>query len=223
MTMTLWDAAAVGDVDATRARLGAGEDVNQRGDWGTTPLMQAAAAGHTDVVRLLLDHGADASAHDASERPSTALRDAIRGRHAGAAREILLRVWDPDERATAFDLAVASDDVETVEALLDAGADADAISPMTGRTPLLQAVADGNADILALLLRRGARIDAPNRYGCTPLMLAVLNRDPAMVEWLLHAGAARDAADVEGRTPLALAEFIGDAGLLGLLSHRGDD
>lgn len=117
---------------------------------------------------------------------------------------------------------MASGNVETVEALLSAGAVVDAISPVTGRTPLLQAVADRNTDIAALLLRRGARIDAPNRHGCTPLMLAVLNRDPAMVEWLLHAGATLDATDMEGRTPLALAEFIADAGLIGLLSHRGD-
>lgn len=214
MTATLWHAAMAGDVDGVRVRLQAGEDVDQRGQWGTTPLMQAAAAGHTDVVRLLLDHGADPAAHDAS-----ALRDAIRGRHAGAAREIFLRVGDPDERALAVTLAVANGHAETVEALLDAGADPDAPSAMAGRTPLLQAVADANMEIAALLLRRGARIDAPNKYGCTPLMLAVLNRDTATADWLLEAGASLDVTDVEGRTPLALAHLIDDARLIVLLSR----
>jgi ankyrin repeat protein len=220
MTATLGEAAAAGDIDGVRALLQAGEDVDQRGEWGTTPLMRAAAAGHVTVVRLLLDHGADPAAQDASDRPSTALRDAIRGRHAGAAREIFLRTRDPDERAIAVTLAAANGDAETVEALLDAGADPDAPSAMAGRTPLLQAVADGNAEIAALLLRRGARIDAPNRYGCTPLMVAVLHRDASMAEWLLEAGAALNATDVEGRSPLALAELGGDERLIALLSHR---
>lgn len=42
-----------------RIRLSNGEDINQQVDGGSTPLMSAAAAGYSSVVRALLEAGAD--------------------------------------------------------------------------------------------------------------------------------------------------------------------
>lgn len=42
------------------ALLEAGANVNERGSGGETPLMMAAGYGYTDIVNVLLDHGADA-------------------------------------------------------------------------------------------------------------------------------------------------------------------
>ena len=42
-----------------RLRLSKGEDINQQVDGGSTPLMSAAAAGYSTIVRALLEAGAD--------------------------------------------------------------------------------------------------------------------------------------------------------------------
>ena len=53
-------AARSGNVDAVRALLDDGADVNASEDErGTTALMQAADQGHADVVDVLIEHGAN--------------------------------------------------------------------------------------------------------------------------------------------------------------------
>jgi ankyrin repeat protein len=59
-------AAFQGQLDTARALLERDADPNARGQQDATPLMMAAAATRPDpnLVRLLLEHGADLSAHD---------------------------------------------------------------------------------------------------------------------------------------------------------------
>ena len=52
-------AARANDLDAATLLIEAGIRVNQYGDIGRTPLHEACACGHQDMVRLLVAHGAD--------------------------------------------------------------------------------------------------------------------------------------------------------------------
>jgi len=56
--------------------LEAGADVNGVGRYGWTPLIEAAFWGRLEIVRLLLDRGANADAK--AERDATALSEAER-------------------------------------------------------------------------------------------------------------------------------------------------
>jgi len=219
MTPDLVRAAADGDLQAVRRLLETGANVDVRGDWDVTPLMEAARLGHTEVVKLLLEHGADPLARDGGDRPSTALLDAIRNRHSGVAREIARRVRDQEERDWGLQYAVLVGDAPTVEAMLDCGADPGATTQKDNRTAFMEAVAARSYDLLELLLRRGADIDQAG--SCTPLMLAILLKDPSMTKWLIDAGADLGITDGAGRTALALAEEVGDERLVKLLTARG--
>jgi ankyrin repeat protein len=56
-----------GHVDAARALLAAGADVNahsKMGHWGTTPLHAAAHGNQRPIAELLIEHGADVNALD---------------------------------------------------------------------------------------------------------------------------------------------------------------
>ncbi len=57
-------AASGGDIEAVRAQLAEGVDVDAANDYGATPLILAALRGHSEVVRALLDAGADAELAD---------------------------------------------------------------------------------------------------------------------------------------------------------------
>lgn len=92
---------------------------------------------------------------------------------------------------------------------LDAGADIiNARDGILDRTALHGAVYEGDAKIVALLIDRGADIEATDKDGCTPLHVAVgvHNRNvAATIKMLLSAGANVNSRDANGRTPLNLA------------------
>jgi hypothetical protein len=58
----LHTAAAFGQLEAVRALIQAGADVNVRNNDGATPIITAAFLCRTEIVRALLDHSADKNA-----------------------------------------------------------------------------------------------------------------------------------------------------------------
>jgi ankyrin repeat protein len=95
-------------------------------------------------------------------------------------------------------------DLDKIQLLLDAGADANWKSA-DGQTPLAQAACFGKNDGVELLLRHQAQVDLPGKYGSlewTPLMAAAYNGRTDTVRLLLEAGANRNLKDSEGKTAL---------------------
>jgi outer membrane protein assembly factor BamB len=63
-TRDLQLAARAGDLKEVRRLIDSGVPVDASDDWGTTPLALAATNNQTEVVRFLLDHGADPSSRE---------------------------------------------------------------------------------------------------------------------------------------------------------------
>ena len=59
-------AAAVGNIEAVKQHLAAGEDVNVKDEFGYTPLHNAAWIGHKEIAELLIAKGADVNAMNLS-------------------------------------------------------------------------------------------------------------------------------------------------------------
>jgi ankyrin repeat protein len=75
-------------------------------------------------------------------------------------------------------------------------------------TPLICAAMFGDVRSMKLLVREGAEIDGPNRYGATPLMFAAqLHNIESCIE-LLTQGASLSKQDHYGFTPLAYANSL---------------
>ncbi|WP_026608220.1 ankyrin repeat domain-containing protein [Methylocapsa acidiphila] len=90
-------------------------------------------------------------------------------------------------------------------------------------TPLMTAAYKGPPDIVAELLRAGARVDACNGDGGQPLWLACVGDDPAIVAMLIAAGADLDHRNVNGSTALMYAASAGKAKALKALLEAGAD
>lgn len=94
---TLLGAAGEGDADALARLLASGSPADERAaPGGETPLMRAAARGHEEAVRVLLDAGADACARRADG--FTPLILAVFFGHEGVARLLVERGADASAR-----------------------------------------------------------------------------------------------------------------------------
>ena len=128
---------------------------------GATPLFLAAEVNNLDVIKTLVDAGADPLI--ASDRGTTPLMMA-----AGAGTDVQ-RERELEERATA---------VETAKFLVEHGADVNAAGQY-GWTPLHAATYQGLNDVIAYLVSKGAKIDQKDEFGQTALSisLSVLTKD----------------------------------------------
>jgi ankyrin repeat protein len=74
---------------------------------------------------------------------------------------------------TALHFAARQGAARTVEALVESGADVNAISPADGTTPIVIASINGQFDIAAYLLEHGANPNIASANGMTPLYAAI--------------------------------------------------
>ena len=79
-----------------------------------------------------------------------------------------------------------------------------------GSTPLHCATWKGQQEVVALLIKAGADVNAHNEnghWGTTPLHAAAHANQAAIAQLLIEAGADVKAQDREGRTPLFHTTF----------------
>jgi ankyrin repeat protein len=150
----LMTAARAGDAASVQALLEHGGDANAAESWhGQTALMWAAIEDHADVVSLLIEHGADidraSTAHDWIEISYSA-GNVPKTRDIGG--------------LTALHFAARHGSIEAAGALLDAGADANAIEPMYQLTALQLAVVNGHYTLAKRLIERGVDVNDGSLY-----------------------------------------------------------
>ncbi len=121
------DAAKKGDVPAITAALEAGADVNESDDWAT-PLWYAARRGHEDAAKLLIARGADVNLRTKTSGPP--LLAAIERKNGTLVKLFLASGANPNaalETKSALYLAAKSGCLECIEALVDSGAEVNAL------------------------------------------------------------------------------------------------
>ena len=125
---------------------------------------------------------------------------------------------------TALHWAAMKNDLALTEALLAAGADVKATTRVEALTPLLVASNNGNAPVIAALLKAGANANTPNDLGSTPLMLASGSGSVDAVKALLNAGAGVNAKDAKmGQTAVMFAAGLNRDAVIRILAAKGAD
>jgi len=227
------DAAAMGRRDVTALLLerfaGNGKLLARalRGTAGSN-FVVADENALVEVVRLLIQRGADVSAAD-DEGWTALMLAAERGRGA-MARLLVDSGADINHRCacrgwlsggyTALAMASNSGRPEIAEMLITAGADL-SVRNNDGQTALFIAADRQHERIVASLLVRGADANAKDRKGNTPLMQGTQSTE--IVRDLLAHGAAVNAKGENGVTPLMAAAARGHGESAKLLLAAGAD
>jgi hypothetical protein len=120
-----------------------------------------------------------------------------------------LRVSRENEMTQAIDEVLYASceqgNASAVKTALSEGANVNYVLPFWNHSVLHRSTFKGNLEIVAILLKSGAIIDAVSADFSTPLHLAAAAGDVRMVELLLSHGARRDVLTLRKETPLSLA------------------
>lgn len=101
--------------------------------------------------------------------------------------------------------AVLARDAGECRRLLEDGVPVDSVYGPYQQPALLLAARYGLAEIVALLLEKGASVDKTDNSGGSPLFCAAGRGHAAVVAVLLENGAEIDKTNAEGQTPLSVA------------------
>lgn len=217
-----------GDLDTIEALIADGVDINAApksgGYYGETALHVAAFRKHVDVLRLLIDSGANVDAAD--ESGLTALHHSALHGPIEAVRALIAAGADLDAdrqiigggipRGTPLLGAAWKGNIEIVRALIDAGAD---LNGVRSEYPLTAATRNKKLPMMRLLIDSGADVNTI--------------KDPAL-HWaqeaqharlLIDSGASVNARNAQGQTALHLPHvyYLPSTEVIDVLITAGGD
>src|ERR1700678_1055406 len=116
----------------------------------------------------------------------------------------------------------AATDLAKVRLLIDHGANVNLATKRRRTALLVAAMSDPSAEIVKLLLDKGADLKAVDFLKTTPLRAATLGNDTETIRMLIEAGVDVNAADLPGISPLMMAAgWNGNTRAVQLLLAKG--
>ena len=213
----LRDAIKASDLKSVTAILKKGVNLQEAFNRGWSALHFGCKAGNLDIVRVLLDYGADVNA--TTELWRTPLDEAVHFRHEPVAD--LLRLQG-GKRGIEITLqgAISSGNLAWVKKHLAAGAELNHLT--LGELPIGLALARRQWNIARYLLGKKPDVTRTQSEGDTPLHIAVENCAPqSLLKAILRLGADVNALNKYGQSPLSLAARVEDEAAVKFLIAHG--
>eukprot|EP00435_Cladocopium_sp_Y103_P026970 s1639_g6.t1 len=195
-------AVVTGNADILLMLLERRAEVNRPSEQGRTPLHVAAEGGDLEIVKILLERGANKNVATTDEG-MTALSCAARFGRLEVVKCLVEAGADKDamtpEGKTAFVVAIENRRLEVAMFLANSGAKVDEAIAASSPDPLHHAAEAGHVEVVDRLLEKKAPCDrALTSLSITPLHLAAQNGHLKVVQALLEAGADENAALADG-------------------------
>lgn len=213
-------AAYRGKFDVLKLLVQEGGDVNLKTEDGKTVLYEAIRGGHSNIVKWLIDRGADVQACDPS-----IVRYAVLGCDLDTVKLLMdkgakINANSLEDEGTALHSAVSHHKGDVVRLLLDNGADVN-VKNKNGDTPMHLAE---SIDVVKLLTAKGASGTAKNNDGRTPFFQAANNSRWSVAIFLLQTYETNvNEKNYMDRTPLHLAVIENSLEAVKLLLEKKAD
>lgn len=221
---TLLEFVMAGEKEAVEAQLLSRGEWNLSEDMGYVLSMAAIYGGSTEVLTLLLDHGA--SVNTLIKGCTSLLGWAVSEKNLEMVTLLLNRGAQIDIAGvhdyTPLQIAASGGHRGITSLLLNRGALVD-VSDLDGTTPLMEACYAGHKEVVAELLAHGVDVHIANQDNETALYLAVKEGYAQITEMLLRHGAKVDVINKWEDTPLLLACEQGDVDVVKVLLAHGAD
>jgi uncharacterized protein len=221
-TPLMW---STNDINKVKILLQCGADINRKAKSGNTALLIASIGyGKYDIIKSLLDNGADAKALN-NKKESALMRAALFG-DTSTISLLLSKGLDINAQDDAGQTALINSILNvnrliTIQ-LLDRGADPDLVSGFS-LTAVSAAVTYNDTESVIAVLKKAKNIDAPDDGGRTSLMWAAYNEhdNVAIIQALLDKGANVSLKAKDGSTALSWALKKGNTATVALLRRAG--
>ena len=207
-----------------------GLTINQRDSQGRTPLSWAAARGDIDVVKLLMNFGADVNL--TTYAAAGPLSYAIGNRRLSVVKYLLDHGADIEQRCTRFQHTPllhacnqVVEDEECVRLLIKAGANVNALR-FNASTPLILASMRNATRTMAMIMERSVDINHRGAQGYAAIHSAIQENSHQAIKLLLSSEANIAISNKDGSLILHLAATRGDLETLRILTRaniRGFD
>nr|KAF6428939.1 ankyrin repeat and SOCS box containing 3 [Molossus molossus] len=221
-------AAREGNVKVLRKLLKKGRSVDVADNRGWMPIHEAAYHNSIECLRMLIH--ADSSENYIRTKTFegfSALHFAARRGHWKIVQILLEAGADPNattlEETTPLFLAVENGRMDVLRLLLRHGANVNGSHSMCGWNALHQATFQENAEIIKLLLKRGANKECQDDFGITPLFVAAQYGKLESLSILISSGANVNCQALDKATPLFIAAQEGHTECVELLLSSGAD
>jgi ankyrin repeat protein len=235
----LTKAVKANDVQAVRALVKSGGNVNEKSGDGSSPLLWAANNGSVEIARLLITN--KAAVDTPNDYGVTPLLQASRVGDS-AMVDLLLRSGANPAKAhpegeTPLLAAARSGSVDTVRLLLARGVDVNHAETFQNTTALMWAAAEGHIDVVDLLIEAGADLNRQGHItslterhnadyptgGFTALMFAARAGNEALVRRLVAKGANVNLKNGDGASAAMVAMYNDRFDVAGTLIELGSD
>jgi len=191
-----------------------------------TPLLAASDYGFSDIVKILLENGANPNKTRNDDYSCSALHLACEKGHFNIVELLLAHKADVDSKSrngiTVLIHACSKNHFEIVKLLLDNKADANKKAPY-GDSALVNAAELNNIEMVRLLLDRQADVNLIAPRGNSALFFAVKYNNIEMVRLLLARGADVNIKTRNGFSALHIACSSGNLEIVKLLLENNAD